>query len=128
MFDENYIHPGARAALARQMDANRENKSKHGREMDRLKDGMKEDVERGLYDMSFTEKQMRGLPTKGFIHQPNFKSTKKKPIYSKCCKAEATNYRSIMYGKGKPEERYYRCKECWRDCEIYKKKPKNCRS
>lgn len=107
-----------------------ESKARHEREMSSLKSELKEDTERGLFDMSLTEKQMRGIKRITFTgsgngHSGKFSKPKHSGLYSRCCKAEARLYRSVSYGRSKPPDNYYRCQECWNDCEIYKRKPKN---
>lgn len=108
----------------------RNNKQAHAREVEGMKDSLRRDTELGLYDISFTEKQMRGMPIMGFIPgNAKFKARKKKiEWWSKCCKAEAYEYRAIHYGGGKPAERWYRCKGCYNDCEVQKTKPRKRRN
>lgn len=124
MQDDNYIHPEAYKALDRQRAANKERKDIHAREIEGVKNEMRRETELGLFDISRTEKQMRGMPIKGFVPS-NFKMRKKKTEYwSKCCKAAAYCYRSIHYGGGKPAEEWFRCRECYEDCEVQKTKPR----
>lgn len=85
-----------------------------------------EDFQRSFFNMTRTERQMYGLRTKHYgSGTPSGKIRKKKiEWWSKCCKEEAMNYRSVHYGGSKPAEHYYRCRGCWHDCEVQKTKPR----
>lgn len=117
-----------RADLARQEAAIREGERKHSQWESNLFSKTGEDFQRSFFNMTRTERQMHGLPMKNYgsgIPSGTYMKKKKIEWWSKCCKAEAHEYRSVSYGGGKPMERYYRCKECYNDCEVQKTKPRS---
>lgn len=91
---------------------------KHAQMESDIYSGAGEQFQRKMFNLTLTQRQGYGLR----VTQAGFGGcdlkTKKKILYSACCKAEAKEYRSISYGGGKPVERFYRCKECYHDCEL----------
>lgn len=118
------------ADLARQEAAIQEGNRKFDQMESNIYSKAGEDFQRGFFNMTRTERQMYGLKMVStgsgsqYPSSDKVKWNKKIEWWSKCCKAEAFEYRSIMYGGGKPQERFYRCRECYNDCEVQKTKPR----
>lgn len=115
--------------MARQNAAIEEGNRKHAQFESNLYSKAGEDFQRSFFNMTRTERQMYGLKMVTTGKGLPTTEIKKKPVaWSKCCKEEAYCYRSVSYGESKPKEEYWRCRECYNDCEIQRTKPRKKRS